>query len=46
MIEGIALPLIHTNVITAIAFTTINAYILWLRLRSEREALQMLEVRE
>lgn len=46
VIEGIALPLIHTNVITAIAFTTINAYILWLRLRSEREALQMLEVRE
>lgn len=46
VIEGIALPLIHTNYITAIAFTTINAFILRLRLRSEREALHMLEVRE
>ncbi len=46
VVEGIALPLIHTNYITAIAFTTINAFILWLRIRSEREALHMLEVRE
>jgi methyltransferase len=46
VIEGIALPMIYTNVITAVAFTTINAVILWLRLRSEREALQMLQVHQ
>lgn len=46
VIEGIALPLIYTNVITAVAFTAINAIILWLRIRSEREALLLLQVHQ
>jgi len=39
VIEGIALPMIHTAWITAICFTLANAWLLSVRLRVENEAL-------
>ena len=38
-IEGIALPLVHTAWVTALAFTVLNALLLRVRLRVENEAL-------
>jgi methyltransferase len=39
VIEGIALPLVHTGWITAIAFTVLNAALLGVRISSENAAL-------
>jgi methyltransferase len=39
VLEGIALPLVHTAWITALAFTVLNALLLRVRLRVEQEAL-------
>jgi methyltransferase len=40
VLEGIALPLIHSAWLTAISFTLLNAWLLTIRLRCEEEALQ------
>lgn len=40
--EGIALPLIHTNWITAVVFTIANIVLLAVRIRAESKALEML----
>ncbi|MET7390274.1 isoprenylcysteine carboxylmethyltransferase family protein [Streptomyces sp. NPDC005385] len=37
--EGVALPLVHTAWITAVAFTVLNAVLLGVRIRCENEAL-------
>jgi methyltransferase len=37
--EGVALPLVHTAWITAVAFTVLNALLLGVRIRCENEAL-------
>jgi methyltransferase len=37
--EGLALPLVHTAWLTAVAFTLANALVLWVRLRVENSAL-------
>jgi methyltransferase len=42
VIEGIALPLVHTAWITAIVFTVLNAWVLRVRLADENEALRQL----
>ena len=42
VLEGIALPLIHTAWITALTFTTLNAWLLSVRIRVEERALQTL----
>jgi methyltransferase len=39
VLEGFAVPLIHTAWITAVAFTLLNAWMLSVRLRCENEAL-------
>jgi methyltransferase len=39
VVEGFALPLVHTAWITAVAFTVLNALLLRVRLRVETEAL-------
>jgi methyltransferase len=39
IIEGVAIPLVHTAWITAIAFTVLNAWILAIRIRCEERAL-------
>ncbi len=39
VLEGVALPLVHTAWITALAFTVLNALLLRVRLRVENEAL-------
>ena len=39
VIEGVALPLVHTAWITAVVFTVINAWLLSIRLRVENAAL-------
>ncbi|MBE7163217.1 MAG: isoprenylcysteine carboxyl methyltransferase family protein [Williamsia herbipolensis] len=39
VVEGIALPLVHTAWITAIAFTVLNAAVLTVRIRAENLAL-------
>lgn len=39
VLEGIAVPLIHSAFITAIAFTVLNAVLLSVRIRCEEEAL-------
>lgn len=39
VVEGVALPLVHTAWLTAAAFTVINALLLSVRLRVENEAL-------
>ena len=43
--EGIALPLVHTAWITAVAFTALNAWLLTVRIRTENTALKMLVTR-
>jgi methyltransferase len=42
VIEGIALPLVHTGWLTAIVFTVLNAFLLRTRLRVENAALASL----
>jgi methyltransferase len=39
VVEGFALPLVHTAWVTALAFTVLNALLLAVRLRVENEAL-------
>ena len=39
VLEGIALPLVHTAWLTAISFTVVNAGLLWVRIRAENAAL-------
>jgi methyltransferase len=40
VVEGAALPLVHTAWVTAMAFTVANAAVLTVRLREERQALR------
>jgi methyltransferase len=42
VVEGIALPLVHTAWITAVVFTVLNAWVLRVRLADENRALMML----
>jgi methyltransferase len=42
VVEGFALPLVHTAWVTALVFTVLNAAILTARLRAESEALRLL----
>lgn len=42
VVEGIALPLLHTAWVTALVFTLLNAVVLTLRLRAEGRALDAL----
>lgn len=37
--EGVALPLVHTSWVTAVAFTALNAWLLTVRIRTEDAAL-------
>lgn len=39
VVEGFALPLIHSAWVTAIAFTVLNAFVLFVRIRVENKAL-------
>jgi len=39
VLEGIALPLVHTAWITAVVFTMVNAGLLWVRISSENAAM-------
>jgi methyltransferase len=39
VVEGIALPLVHTAWITAVTFTVLNAFLLRVRIRAEEDAL-------
>ena len=43
VVEGFALPLIHTSWCTALGFTVLNAGLLWVRVRVENRALQEME---
>ncbi|CAA9361539.1 MAG: FIG01130075: hypothetical protein [uncultured Nocardioidaceae bacterium] len=43
VVEGVALPLVHSAWVTALVFTVANAFLLRVRLRSETQALQSLE---
>ncbi|MDD7963893.1 isoprenylcysteine carboxylmethyltransferase family protein [Actinomycetospora sp. DW7H6] len=40
VVEGVALPLVHTAWVTALVFTVANAALLTVRLRVERRALR------
>ena len=42
VVEGFALPLVHTAWVTALVFTVLNAAVLTARLRAESEALRLL----
>ena len=42
VVEGIALPLVHTAWITALVFTVLNAALLWTRISVENKALRTL----
>jgi methyltransferase len=42
VVEGVALPLVHTAWVTALVFTVLNAVVLTVRLRDESAALRML----
>jgi methyltransferase len=42
VVEGIALPLVHTAWITALVFTALNAALLWVRISVEDKALATL----
>ncbi|QIX27174.1 isoprenylcysteine carboxyl methyltransferase family protein [Nocardioides sp. JQ2195] len=44
VIEGLALPLVHSAWITALVFTLCNAVLLWVRIRVENRALDSLPV--
>ena len=39
VVEGFALPLVHTAWVTALAFTVLNAWLLVVRIRCENRAL-------
>jgi methyltransferase len=43
VVEGIALPLVHTAWVTAVTFTVLNAVVLTFRLRAENAALRLLD---
>jgi methyltransferase len=43
VVEGVALPLVHTAWVTAVAFTVANAALLTVRLRAEERALAELD---
>jgi methyltransferase len=43
VLEGIALPLVHSSWITAVAFTVLNAFLLRRRIRVENQALLSLQ---
>lgn len=43
VIEGIALPLVHTAWLTALVFTVLNAALLFVRIRTEEDALSLLK---
>jgi methyltransferase len=43
VVEGFALPLVHTAWMTALAFTVLNAALLWVRISAENQALRHLE---
>ena len=43
VVEGVALPLVHTAWVTALVFTAANAVLLRVRLRAETRALQSLQ---
>jgi methyltransferase len=43
VVEGVALPLVHTAWVTAVAFTVLNAWLLTVRIRCEEEALASLQ---
>lgn len=45
VVEGIALPLVQTAWVTALAFTALNAVVLTVRIRSENAALAQLVAR-
>ena len=40
VVEGLALPLVHSAWVTALAFTVCNAVLLWVRIRVENAALR------
>jgi len=40
VLEGVALPLIHSAWVTALTFTVLNAWLLSVRIRTENEALE------
>ncbi len=40
IVEGFAVPLIHSAWITAAVFSALNAILLWVRIRSEEDALE------
>lgn len=42
VVEGIALPLVHTAWVTALTFTALNAWVLTVRLRDEERAIRLL----
>ena len=42
VVEGIALPLVHSAWITAVVFTVLNAALLWVRISVENTALESL----
>jgi methyltransferase len=42
VLEGVALPLVHTAWVTAIVFTMLNAALLWTRITVENDALARL----
>jgi methyltransferase len=42
VLEGVALPLVHTAWVTAIVFTVLNAALLWTRITVENDALARL----
>lgn len=46
VLEGFALPLMHSAWITAVVFTVLNAGLLWVRIRCEEEALDFAEQAE
>ena len=39
VLEGIALPLVHTGWVTAVVFTVLNAALLWVRISAENAAM-------
>ncbi|WP_127782821.1 isoprenylcysteine carboxyl methyltransferase family protein [Rhodococcus sp. X156] len=43
VVEGVALPLVHTAWVTAVVFTVLNAALLTVRIRSENHALAALD---
>ena len=43
VVEGFALPLVHTAWVTALVFTVLNAFLLRVRIRVENDALRQLD---